>query len=155
MWLQAALRFAAPNRQSHSIDVLLDRAFGLAPCNDSVANTLSWGIGSQSKSRPMRRLDGEVENAESRASLLNIRPDSASGYMDQMARHSPAKIHLEHATPQESFNRLRKWDVSRSGRNGHGRVHRHWIRKAWLQRWQMKVCFQSSNSPGQVVLLNW
>jgi hypothetical protein len=45
-----------------------------------------------------------------------------------MARHKPAKMHVAHATPHKSFNRLRKWDVSRSGRNGHAPVHRHWIR---------------------------
>jgi hypothetical protein len=48
--------------------------------------------------------------------------------MDQMTRHSPAKIHLAHATPQESLNPMRECEVQRSGCDGHRPVHPHWIR---------------------------
>lgn len=77
-WHRTVLRFAIGVRQSHSIDTLIDRTVGLAPCHDRAADTLSWGIGSLSKSRLIRSLDGEVENTESRASLVKVRLDSAS-----------------------------------------------------------------------------
>ncbi len=106
---------------------------------------MSWFIGTLSKSRLMRIRGGEFEKA---------RLDSASGWKGRLTRYTLDRIHLPHALLQEPLNPFRK-RVPRSGCNEHGPVHPHWIRKTWLQRWQTKVCFQSSNSPGQVLLLNW